>query len=118
MICRYVVEASKIAAVALTLIQSNPMLGLRLQLIQSTVEKVNLAMHLDNKKVDVLVSEPIGTFLFNERMVESFLYARDHFLRAGGNNMLFLNIGILKFVSCFFFASATIVITIANTFDI
>lgn len=34
--------------------------------------------------VDVLVSEPLGTFLFNERMVESYLYARDAFLKPGG----------------------------------
>eukprot|EP00920_Eleutheroschizon_duboscqi_P009468 GHVT01021895.1.p1 GENE.GHVT01021895.1~~GHVT01021895.1.p1 ORF type:complete len:417 (+),score=99.49 GHVT01021895.1:633-1883(+) len=35
-------------------------------------------------KVDVIVSEPIGTFLFNERMMETFLLARDMFLKPGG----------------------------------
>ena len=35
-------------------------------------------------QVDVLVSEPMGTLLVNERMIETFLYARDHFLKPGG----------------------------------
>ena len=35
-------------------------------------------------KVDVLISEPMGTFLVNERMIETYLYARDHFLKPGG----------------------------------
>ena len=34
--------------------------------------------------VDVLVSEPMGTLLVNERMLETYLYARDHFLKPGG----------------------------------
>ena len=32
----------------------------------------------------MLVSEPMGTLLVNERMLESFVYARDHFLKPGG----------------------------------
>ena len=44
-------------------------------------------------KVDVIVSEPIGTFLFNERMIETYLCARDRFLKPGGK--LFPNIGNL-----------------------
>ena len=35
-------------------------------------------------QVDVLISEPMGTLLVNERMLETYLYARDHFLRPGG----------------------------------
>lgn len=35
-------------------------------------------------QVDILVSEPMGTLLVNERMLESYLYARDHFLKPGG----------------------------------
>merc|ERR1719450_2022135 len=44
-------------------------------------------------KVDVLVSEPIGTFLFNERMIETYLCARDRFLKPGGK--MFPNVGHL-----------------------
>ena len=44
-------------------------------------------------KVDVLVSEPIGTFLFNERMIESYLCARDRFLKPGGK--MFPNAGTI-----------------------
>jgi histone-arginine methyltransferase CARM1 len=32
-------------------------------------------------RVDTLISEPIGVFLVHERMIESYLYARDHFLK-------------------------------------
>jgi histone-arginine methyltransferase CARM1 len=35
-------------------------------------------------QVDVLVSEPMGTLLVNERMLETYLYARDKFLKPGG----------------------------------
>ena len=31
----------------------------------------------------MLVSEPMGTLLVNERMLETYLYARDHFLKPG-----------------------------------
>lgn len=34
--------------------------------------------------MDLLVSEPMGTLLVNERMLETYLYARDHFLKPGG----------------------------------
>ena len=36
------------------------------------------------KKVDVIVSEPLGTLLFNERMLESYVIAREKFLKPGG----------------------------------
>ena len=39
--------------------------------------------NLDHK-VDVIVSEPLGTLLFNERMLESYVIARDKFLKKGG----------------------------------
>jgi len=31
--------------------------------------------------VDVLVSEPLGTYLYNERMLETYVIARDKFLK-------------------------------------
>ncbi len=41
-------------------------------------------LDLHGERVDVLVSEPMGTLLVNERMLETYLYARDHFLKPGG----------------------------------
>ena len=35
-------------------------------------------------KVDIIVSEPIGFLLVHERMLESFIAARDLYLRPGG----------------------------------
>lgn len=34
--------------------------------------------------VDTLVSEPIGVLLVHERMIESYIVARDRFLKPGG----------------------------------
>ena len=36
------------------------------------------------EKVDVIVSEPMGTLLVNERMLETYIYARKHHLAPGG----------------------------------
>lgn len=49
------------------------------RVVQGKVEEVMLP-----EKVDILVSEPMGTLLVNERMLETYLYARDHFLKPGG----------------------------------
>jgi histone-arginine methyltransferase CARM1 len=51
------------------------------QVCHSKVEELQLP---DDERVDVLVSEPMGTLLVNERMLETYLYARDHFLKPGG----------------------------------
>ena len=53
-------------------------LGERVEVIKGRVEEVELDV-----KVDVLVSEPMGTLLVNERMLETYLYARDRFLKPG-----------------------------------
>lgn len=72
------------------LIAANPEAGKRIRVINKTVEAVDLKTDLNSSKVDVLISEPIGTFLFNERMIETYLFARDVFLRPGGKpTMLF-----------------------------
>lgn len=36
------------------------------------------------EKVDTIISEPLGTFLLNERMLESYIIARDKFLKPEG----------------------------------
>ena len=47
--------------------------------MQGKMEELSL-----DAQVDVLVSEPMGTLLVNERMLETYLYARDRYLKKGG----------------------------------
>ena len=49
------------------------------EVVQGKVEELSLVA-----QVDVLVSEPMGTLLVNERMLETYLYARNRFLKKGG----------------------------------
>eukprot|EP00403_Amphidinium_massartii_P018963 CAMPEP_0178428996 /NCGR_PEP_ID=MMETSP0689_2-20121128/30570_1 /TAXON_ID=160604 /ORGANISM="Amphidinium massartii, Strain CS-259" /LENGTH=543 /DNA_ID=CAMNT_0020050795 /DNA_START=20 /DNA_END=1652 /DNA_ORIENTATION=- len=88
----YAVEASSMADTVRVLADANKHnLGeARIEVVNRPVEKVRDEI---TGKVDVLVSEPIGMFLFNERMIESYLCARDRFLKPGGK--MFPNIGDL-----------------------
>eukprot|EP00928_Gymnodinium_smaydae_P060716 TRINITY_DN4447_c1_g1_i2.p1 TRINITY_DN4447_c1_g1~~TRINITY_DN4447_c1_g1_i2.p1 ORF type:complete len:525 (+),score=105.51 TRINITY_DN4447_c1_g1_i2:1396-2970(+) len=89
----YAVEASSMADVVEALAAGNAskLAGAQIKVVNKPVEKVSDADVPG--KVDVLVSEPIGTFLFNERMIESYLCARDRFLKPGGK--MFPNVGHL-----------------------
>ncbi|CBZ49608.1 protein arginine methyltransferase, related [Neospora caninum Liverpool] len=78
----YAVEASNMAATLALLCQGNPVLGNRIQIINKPLESIEDSEVPE--KVDVLISEPIGTLLFNERMIETYLSARDRFLKPGG----------------------------------
>lgn len=71
------------AATARALAEGNPEFGERVQVLQQPVETLQLNQ-IGGERVDVLVSEPLGTLLFNERMIESYLFARDNFLKPGG----------------------------------
>jgi histone-arginine methyltransferase CARM1 len=75
----YAIEASNMASFAQTLFEANPECGSKIRVLHGKVEEVVLP-----EKVDVLVSEPMGTLLVNERMLETYFYARDHHLRKGG----------------------------------
>ncbi|CAN0900543.1 Probable histone-arginine methyltransferase 1.4 [Linum grandiflorum] len=75
----YAVEASEMADYARKLIAGNPALGERITVIKGKVEEVELP-----EKADILISEPMGTLLVNERMLESYVIARDRFLVPGG----------------------------------
>ncbi|XP_054804550.1 probable histone-arginine methyltransferase 1.3 isoform X2 [Prosopis cineraria] len=75
----YAVEASEMAEYARKLIAGNPMLGQRITVIKGKVEDVELP-----EKADILISEPMGTLLVNERMLESYVIARDRFLTPEG----------------------------------
>ncbi|KAG4180413.1 hypothetical protein ERO13_A10G164200v2 [Gossypium hirsutum] len=71
----YAVEASEMAEYARKLIAGNRALAQRITVIKGKVEEVELA-----EKADILISEPMGTLLVNERMLESYIIARDRFL--------------------------------------
>ncbi|XP_020976574.1 probable histone-arginine methyltransferase 1.4 isoform X1 [Arachis ipaensis] len=75
----YAVEASEMAEYARKLIAGNPILGQRITVIKGKVEDVELP-----EKADILISEPMGTLLVNERMLESYVIARDRFLTPHG----------------------------------
>uniref|UniRef100_A0A0G4HJJ8 type I protein arginine methyltransferase n=1 Tax=Chromera velia CCMP2878 TaxID=1169474 RepID=A0A0G4HJJ8_9ALVE len=99
----YSVEASGAAGAIETVVSDN-------ELFKDTIEVLNILVeHLEvteacsqgesrsegketkrkqrkqiESKVDTLISEPIGVALFNERMVETYLTARDKFLKPNG----------------------------------
>ncbi|CAO1617663.1 unnamed protein product [Sympodiomycopsis kandeliae] len=62
----------------------NPWIGDKLVPVHSKVEDVT-PVKLDGcEKVDTIVSECLGVLLVHERMCESFIDARDRFLKPGG----------------------------------
>ena len=80
----YAVEASAMSEHCERLLAGNPRLRDVVVIVNGKVEEVEIP-----EKVDVMVSEPMGTLLYNERMIESYLLARDRFMRredtAGGD---------------------------------
>jgi len=80
----YAVEASNMALRIKKLIRAcpnkNSWLTDKIEVVISKIEEPNLPI----PKVDILISEPIGVLLVHERMIESYLYARDHYLKPGG----------------------------------
>ncbi|URD84189.1 hypothetical protein MUK42_05692 [Musa troglodytarum] len=75
----YAVEASEMAEYARRLVAGNPSLGQRITVIKGKIEEVELP-----EKADILISEPMGTLLVNERMLETYVIARDRFLIPDG----------------------------------
>eukprot|EP00249_Psilotum_nudum_P014385 c24796_g2_i1 orf=667-1953(+) len=75
----YAVEASGMVEHARKLIAGNPSLSPRITVVHGKVEEVELP-----EKADILISEPMGTLLVNERMLESYIIARDRFLIPNG----------------------------------
>ena len=81
----YAVEASNASEVIRTLAAAptNASFGQQVTVVPRLLETISDA-EVPRSSVDVLVSEPIGTLLFNERMIETYLRARDRFLKPGG----------------------------------
>ncbi|RKO87564.1 S-adenosyl-L-methionine-dependent methyltransferase, partial [Blyttiomyces helicus] len=78
----YAVEASGMAKNIRKMVDaapvSNPWMKGRVDVVAAKVEEAEIP------RVDTLISEPIGVLLVHERMLESYLYARDNFLKPGG----------------------------------
>lgn len=66
----YAVEASNMAQYAQQLVASNN-LSDRITVIAGKIEEIDLP-----EKVDIIVSEPMGYMLYNERMLETYLHAK------------------------------------------
>ncbi|GJP32007.1 hypothetical protein CLOM_g16552, partial [Closterium sp. NIES-68] len=75
----YAIEASNMAHYASKLAAGNPLLGQNITIIHGKAEDVSLPF-----QADVLISEPMGTLLVNERMLETYVIARNRFLKPGG----------------------------------
>ncbi|XP_056591711.1 histone-arginine methyltransferase CARM1 isoform X4 [Triplophysa dalaica] len=66
----YAVEASSVAKYAEILVKSNN-LSDRITILSGKIEEVSCP-----EDVDIIISEPIGYMLLNERMLESYLHAK------------------------------------------
>ncbi|KAL8576897.1 hypothetical protein ACOMHN_064681 [Nucella lapillus] len=75
----YAVEASNTAHLCKQIVEQNGF-GDRIEVIHSTVEKVDLK----GAKVDVIVSEWMGFYLLHESMLDSVIVAQDRFLAPDG----------------------------------
>ncbi|KAK6179044.1 hypothetical protein SNE40_011491 [Patella caerulea] len=73
----YAIEASSMAHHCEMLVKHNN-LGDRISVITGKVEEVDVP-----EKVDIIISEPMGYMLFNERMLESYLHAKK-WIKPGG----------------------------------
>ena len=78
----YAVEASKSAENARKLIKANGFERI-ITVLESRIEDLTVDQ-IPEGKVDVIVSEPLGTFLLNERMLETYVIARQLFLKPEG----------------------------------
>lgn len=73
----YAIEASNMANFAKQLVHSNN-LNDRIVVIPGKIEEIELP-----QAVDIIISEPMGYMLYNERMLETYLHARK-WLKPGG----------------------------------
>jgi hypothetical protein len=64
---------------AITLIKHNKLDHI-ITVIKAKIEDISEET-LPPLSIDVIVSEPLGTYLFNERMLETYIIARDKFLK-------------------------------------
>ena len=75
----YAVEASNMANQIKKILAHNPHLASIMSIFHQSIEKP-----LPIPKVHTIISEPIGVLIVHERMIESYLHARDNYLAPGG----------------------------------
>lgn len=73
----YAIEASNMAQYADLLVRHNNLVD-RIFVKPGKIEEIDLP-----EMVDIIISEPMGYMLYNERMLETYLHARK-WLKAGG----------------------------------
>lgn len=73
----YAVEASSMAHYAQKLVTANNLQD-HIKVIPGKIEEIELP-----EKVDVIISEPMGYMLYNERMLETYLHAKKWLLSGG-----------------------------------
>lgn len=73
----YAIEASNMANFAQQLVTANNVSD-RIVVVPGKIEEVDLP-----QMVDIIISEPMGYMLYNERMLETYLHARK-WLKPGG----------------------------------
>ena len=78
----YACEASEAAELARTLVKHNGFENV-ITIIQAKIEDIS-PEQIPFNSIDTIVSEPLGTFLLNERMLETYIIARDKFLKPDG----------------------------------
>ena len=81
----YAVEASNISKYAIKLVESSPYKN-RIIVVPGKIEEVVIP-----EKVDILISEPMGYMLYNERMIESYVHAKK-FLKRDPAHVLGVNL--------------------------
>ncbi|KAF5304506.1 hypothetical protein FQR65_LT07933 [Abscondita terminalis] len=73
----YAVEASSMAHYAQKLVSANNLRD-QIKVVPGKIEEIELP-----EKVDVIISEPMGYMLYNERMLETYLHAKKWLLPGG-----------------------------------
>jgi len=78
------VDMSSIINKAREIVEVNGLTS-KVTLLQGKMEEVEMPVqHLNNGKVDIIISEWMGYFLLYESMLDTVLYARDKYLTQGG----------------------------------
>ena len=86
-------EASSIAVHASKLVAANKVDDV-IKVLSGKIEEIQLP-----EQVDVIISEPMGYMLLNERMLETFLHAKK-FLKPGGRCFLYFTEICTKYFIC------------------